>query len=330
MLHGKDLILATKPFTQENRIKSWYYTFTTIFLLLSSLIGAGTVWIPIYFRLALSIFAGFVFIRMFVIYHDFAHKAILQKSYPAKVIFYAVGVYSLAPPSIWKRSHDYHHKHNSKLFSANIGSYPIMTKQKFLNSTPKERQEYLRTRHPLTIILGFFSMFIIGMCYNSFKVNPRKHFDSLLALVAHVAGAIWLVLTAGWVTWFLVWFLPFLIAFAIGAYLFYAQHNFPGVVFKENKDWAYESAALNSSSFLKMNPFMNWATANIGYHHIHHLNARIPFYRLPEAMAAIDELQHPTQTTFKLKDIIACFKLKVWDPELQQMIGMDVLKAEIA
>ena len=330
MLHGKDLILATKPYTQENRFKSWYYTITTIILLLSSLIGAGTALIPLYFRIAFSIFAGFVFIRMFVIYHDFAHKAILQKSYPAKVIFYAVGVYSLAPPSIWKRSHDYHHKHNSKLFSASIGSYPIMTKQKFLKSSRRERRQYLMTRHPLTILLGFFSMFIIGMCYNSFRVNPRKHFDSLIALLVHVGVALWLGFACGWVTWLLVWFVPFLIAFAIGAYLFYAQHNFPGVNFRDNTEWAYESAALNSSSFMKMNWFMRWATANIGFHHIHHLNARIPFYRLPEAMAALSELQQPTETSFKWRDIIACFKLKVWDPEMQRMIGLDSLRAALS
>ena len=78
-----------------------------------------------------------------------------------------------------------------------------------------------------------------------------------------------------------------MIAFAMGAYLFYAQHNFPGVTFSENNEWAYEKAAMESSSYMVMSPVMAWLTGNIGYHHIHHLNSKIPFYRLPEVMATI-------------------------------------------
>jgi omega-6 fatty acid desaturase (delta-12 desaturase) len=325
MLEGKDLIIATKPFGKENRFLSWFHTLSTLLLLIGALIAAAIAPLLI-MRTTASILAGFVFVRMFVIYHDYQHKAILQKSFIARCTMYIFGLYSLAPASIWKRSHDYHHKHNSKLFSANIGSFPIMTKQKFLNSSLKERRDYLRSRHPITIILGFFSMFLIGMCVNSFRSNPRKHFDSLIAIVLHVGVAVLLFIFGGWQTWFLVWFLPFLISFAIGAYLFYAQHNFPGVKFKDNTEWAYETAALESSSYLKMKAFMRWCTANIGYHHVHHLNSRIPFYRLPEAMAKIPELQHPKITSFKLKDIISCFKLKLWDPETQQMIGLDSIK----
>ena len=324
MLQGKDLIIATKPFGKEKRLLSWYHASSTLVLLVGLLFAAALAPLLIE-RIAASILAGFVFIRFFVIYHDYQHKAILQKSIFAKFVMYIYGLYSLAPGSIWKRSHDYHHKHNSKLFSASIGSYPIMTKQKFMNSSPKERKEYLATRHPLTILFGFFSMFLIGMCVNSFRSSPRKHFDSLIALIIHVGVAALFVIYGGWMTWFLVWFLPFFIAFAIGAYLFYAQHNFPGVTFKDNTEWAYETAALASSSYLKMNWFMRWSTANIGFHHVHHLNSRIPFYRLPEAMAALPELQHPKETSFKPKDIIACFKLKVWDPQIQSMVGLDAL-----
>lgn len=324
MLQGKDLILATKPFGKESRFLSWYYTLSTFLLLIALLFAAAKApWLIV--RIFSSILAGFVFVRLFVIYHDYEHKAILQKSFIAKIIMYVYGVYALAPPSIWKRSHDYHHKHNSKLFSASIGSYPIMTKQKFLNSSKRDRRLYLITRHPITIMLGFFSMFLIGMCVNSFTSSPRRHFDSLIAIVVHLTVAVLLVLYMGLLTWFLVWFVPFLIAFGIGAYLFYAQHNFPDVTFKDNSEWAYETAALESSSFMKMKWFMRWSTANIGYHHVHHLNSRIPFYRLPEAMAALPELQNPKTTSFKIKDIAACFRLKLWDPELQKMIGLNGL-----
>jgi omega-6 fatty acid desaturase (delta-12 desaturase) len=70
-----------------------------------------------------------------------------------------------------------------------------------------------------------------------------------------------------------------------------------------------------------MGPVMNWFTANIGFHHVHHLNAAIPFYRLPEAMKAIPELQHPGTTSLAPKDIAAALALKVWDPEQNKMVG---------
>ena len=112
----------------------------------------------------------------------------------------------------------------------------------------------------------------------------------------------------------------------LGAYLFYAQHNFPNAQFKNNTEWNYARAALESSSYMVMNPFWRWVTANIGYHHIHHLNSRIPFYRLPEAMKAIPELQSARVTTLNPSDIVACLRLKVWDPEENRMIGFKELE----
>ena len=73
---------------------------------------------------------------------------------------------------------------------------------------------------------------------------------------------------------------------------------------------------------MKMNPVLAWFTANIGYHHIHHLNHRIPFYRLPEVLAAIPELQAPKTTTLRPSDIVDCLRLKVWDVAQQRMVGV--------
>jgi omega-6 fatty acid desaturase (delta-12 desaturase) len=216
---------------------------------------------------------------------------------------------------------DHHHKHNSKLFSASIGSYPIATKQKYFQMSRSERFKYLATRHPLTIALGYFTMFIFGMCIASFISNPKKHWDSLVALILHASASVLIFIFLGWETWLFLFFLPFLIAFATGSYLFYAQHNFPGVQFAGTNDWAYERAAMESSSFMEMPALMSWLMGNIGYHHIHHLNARIPFYRLPEAMRGIPELQSCKRTSLSPRDIIACLKLKVWDREAGCMIG---------
>lgn len=315
---GKELILATKVFAKEDRKKSWWYMLSTLFLLISVNVVAFTApWFGV--QLAAGVLQGLLIVRFFVIYHDYLHHTILQKSGIANAIMTLFGLYILAPKSIWKRSHDYHHNHNSKLFSASIGSYPVATKQKFARMSSRERKTYLAIRHPLTILLGYFSMFMLGMCVQSLVSNPRKHLDSLLSLILHALFIASVTYFMGWQACVSGILLPFFISTAIGAYLFYAQHNFPGVIFQSNEDWAYETAALHSSSYMKLNPFWQWVTANIGYHHIHHLNARIPFYKLPEVMKAMPELQNPTITTLSIKDITACLKLKIWDPELQKM-----------
>lgn len=328
MRTGKELILATKVFAKEIRWKSWYCTITTLFLLVVSL--AGTIYFPViggitplFGRLLCSIFAAMMLSRFFIIFHDYQHHTILRNSKIAEVIFTIFGAYMITPPSIWKRSHDHHHNNNAKLYSASIGSYPIMTRQKFLEATKQERFFYLAVRHPLNMFFAYFTTFMYGMCIQSFTSNFRKHWDSLVVLIIHIGIAVFLFVHFGWFTWLLTFFIPFFFSHMLGSYLFYAQHNFPGARYRCNTEWNYVDAALESSSFMPMNPFMQWVTANIGFHHIHHLNSKIPFYRLPEAMKSIPELQNAGITRLNARDILACLKLKVWDPELNRMIGYD-------
>ncbi len=321
MLCGKELILATKPFAREIRSKSWTHTLTTILLIALSLLAI--IMIPfLAARLFFSILTGLLLVRMFIIYHDHQHHSILMHSRLANFIMTTFGFFILSPTSIWKRSHDHHHNNNSKLFSASIGSYPIATKKKFEEMSGRQKFEYLAIRHPVTIALGYFSMFMFGMCISSFMSNPRKHYDSLISLVLHISLSVMLFILLGWQIWFFLFFLPFVIAFAMGAYLFYAQHNFPGVTFSENNDWAYEKAAMESSSYMVMNPVMAWLTGNIGYHHIHHLNSKIPFYRLPEVMAHFKELQNCKRTSLRIREVAACLRLKIWDQEKRKMVGL--------
>jgi omega-6 fatty acid desaturase (delta-12 desaturase) len=110
------------------------------------------------------------------------------------------------------------------------------------------------------------------------------------------------------------------VATALGSYLFYAQHNFPGARFQEKGDPAYAAAALVGSSYTPMNYVLRWFTGNIGYHHVHHLNARIPFYRLPEAMAHVEELQSPGVTTLSPLGVYRCLRLKLWDSDRQRLV----------
>lgn len=320
----KDLILSIREFAIEDRHKSWFYTASTLLLLILFLMGSayGS---NIYLRLICSLLSVFVFVRMFVIYHDFLHHAILYRSRLAKLIFWIFGLFTLAPVSIWKRSHNHHHKHNSKLVNGDIGPYPVMTKTQYLAADKTTRFSYLAARHPLTILMAYFTIFLYGMCLQPFLKSPGRHYDCFIALFLHFGFTYLLLSTGGMTAFTLTLFLPFSLSFAFGAYLFYAQHNFPGVRFLQKTEWSDEKAAMESSSYLEMGRFMRWATGNIGYHHIHHLNCTIPFYRLPEVMERIPELQKVKRTSLNMKDVLACLRLKLWDPLQNKMITLNEL-----
>ncbi|MBL7952186.1 MAG: fatty acid desaturase [Flavobacteriales bacterium] len=326
MDNEKQLILATKPFAKEVRWRSWWHLFTTGVLLAAWYFVIFWPTTPLWAKCIASVLAGLTIARMFIIYHDHQHKAILQNSKFADGVMTLWGLFVLAPTSIWKRSHDHHHTHNSKLYTSSIGSYPIVTVEKFNSFTKRERSIYLFIRHPLTITFGYLFVFLYGMCIRSFVNNRDKHWDSLIAVIIHIGMGVLIASTLGWTAFWLGFIAPAMIALGLGAYLFYAQHNFPSATFAEKEGWSYVNAALGSSSYMRMNKLMHWFTGNIGYHHIHHLNARIPFYRLPEVFKAIPALQKAKTTSLMPLEMLRCLRLKVWDPEKGRLIGFRELR----
>jgi omega-6 fatty acid desaturase (delta-12 desaturase) len=271
-------------------------------------------------RLLVSCLLGLVHVRLFVIYHDFQHGSLLKKSKIANLLMFLFGCMTLSPPSVWKRSHNHHHINNSKMYGASIGSFPIMTTADYAQASLASRIQYNLLRHPLTIGFGYLTTFFVGMCIRPLVLNPKRHWDAILSLLMHLGVLVLLASTDPWSIVFVV-VVPMLIAAGLGSYLFYAQHNFPTAELKIGRDWTHVEAALKSSSFIQMSRLFHWFTANIGYHHVHHLNHKIPFYRLPQAMAAIEELGNPGVTSLLPWDIYRCMRLKLWDVEEQKLVS---------
>lgn len=329
MRTGPELILATKAYAHESTARSWWVLISTTCLLAATL--SGTIWnFHWAARLGCSVVSGLLMIRMFVIYHDQQHHAILARSRLAEGLMRVFGILALSPSSVWRHSHNHHHSHNMKLRGSHIGSFPVMTASQYLSSPFRKRMAYLVVRHPLTIAFGYVTTFMYGMCVEPFLEEPKEHYDGVIALVVHAAIGYALYLAWGWPGILLTQTVPHFVMYAIGTYLFYAQHNFPDVSFNERAGWTYEKAALESSSYLRTGPLMAYFTANIGYHHVHHLNAKIPFYRLPEVMAAMPELQMPKTTSLHPLEIVRCLRLKVWDVAAQRMVGLPIPVAPAA
>jgi len=319
MRTANDLVRATRPFAQEVRWRSWSHFWSTL-AVLAGLLGLTCLQVPWWWRLPVSVLAGLTMVRMFTLYHDHQHGTILRGSALADVLLGAYGLLLLTPPSIWQRTHHYHHGHNGRLEAAGIGSFRVMTTRAYARASRRRRLAYALSRHPLTILAGYATVFLYGMCLCPLLRRPWQHMDAVLALLLHAAlVAVLAALAPALLLWTML--LPLCVATALGSYLFYAQHNFPGARFQAGGAWDYTAAALAGSSYIPMNPVLRWLTGNIGYHHVHHLNARIPFYRLPEAMAGLEELQSPGVTTLSPRGVYRCLRLKLWDPDRRRLVS---------
>ncbi len=318
---GRDLTAATKPFAEEVRAKSWWFLWSTLAILLGVLAVAATssAW-PL--RLAASLVGGLLMVRVFILYHDYVHGAILRRSGVAKVVLYFCGFLLLAPPSSWRHYHNLHHTHMGKLGHPQAGGFPLMTVAAYRDASKWQRVIYRLSRHPLTIALAAIPIFLMSMTIVPLFEDWRRHTDSLAALLVHGGCVALLWWFGGGAMAFFAFTLPYLVASALGAYLFFVQHNFPGMMLLTEREWSKEKAALVSSSHLDLGLILRWFTGDIGYHHVHHLNRTIPFYRLAEAMQALPELQGAAVTvTLFPRDIIACFRVALWDESTRRMVS---------
>jgi omega-6 fatty acid desaturase (delta-12 desaturase) len=317
---GRDLLKATAPFAVESQGRSWWYVGSTFLLLIFSLVVAG--WAPAWpVRTLFSVLAALLMVRAFITYHDYMHGAILAKSRPAWMLFRVYAAFALTPPRSWKKSHNYHHGHVGQVSIASVGAFPLMTTRMWSEASTATRAGYRVARHPVTVLAGYLTIFLFSVTLLPFIKSPTKHWDSLLALAGHVALIALLWGLGGFDLAFFVVLLPMSIASALGSYLFFAQHSFKRMHIMSMETWTYYRAALESSSYMRLNKLMQWFTGNIGFHHIHHLNVRIPFYRLPEAMKAIPELQSPITTTLAPREIVDCFRASLWDEDRKRMVS---------
>lgn len=314
-----NLVAVTRAFASEDRRRSWFHVVETFGALAVAVALAAL--LPVWpARAAASVLAGLIIVRAFILAHDFHHGAILRKSRLAEAIFFVYGLLVLTPPRIWRESHNYHHANTAKIVGAQIGSFPVMTVEMWRRAPRGKRFAYAMARHPLTIAAGYLMIFLLGMCLGSFLKKPRHYWDSALAIVLHLGLVASLTYFFGFQMALFALILPLVVACATGSYLFYAQHNFPEVHIEPRQTWSFQRAAVESSSYMKTGALMGWFTGHIGLHHIHHLNAVIPFYRLHEAMAAVPELQVKPQTSLRPGDVAACLRLKLWDPARRQMV----------
>jgi omega-6 fatty acid desaturase (delta-12 desaturase) len=128
----------------------------------------------------------------------------------------------------------------------------------------------------------------------------------------------------GFTTYLLIQLTIAIVGGGLGIWLFYVQHQFEGVYWEREGDWDFTAAALQGSSFYKLPRIMQWFSGNIGFHHIHHLSARIPNYNLERCHKANPLFQEVKAITFftSLKSLT----LRLWDERQGKLISFRQLR----
>jgi omega-6 fatty acid desaturase (delta-12 desaturase) len=309
----RDLLLATREFQEQSSLVSFVHVAPTMILIV--ICSATLMIFPSIYLLPISLLLGLLLVRSFIIFHDVMHRAVFRKSGIGRSIVSLFSILSVFSPSVWKYRHNAHHKQNTRLNDfLTEGQFPILSVSVYRKIGKKMQRRYRQSRNPFWYLIAYIRFFVYETL-KTFLKNPRLFWTSPVWVALHIG----LLSTVGY--WFgaeallLSLLIPLWLSTMIGSYLFYVQHNFEGMELKAFDDWNYVDAALHSSSMFDMPGILHWFTGNIGYHHIHHLNPSIPFYRLSEAYNSIPELQSAKKVNWSITSIVSSFSLTLWDEE---------------
>jgi omega-6 fatty acid desaturase (delta-12 desaturase) len=127
-------------------------------------------------------------------------------------------------------------------------------------------------------------------------------------------------LALGPALFFIVYLVSGSLAGAVGIILFAVQHNYEHSYASGDEGWDIDAAAIQGTSFLVLPRWLNWFTADIAYHHVHHLSAAIPNYRLAECHHQFAELFSEV-TRITLPSLPAAFRCNLWDTAGRRIIS---------
>ncbi|MGI8714505.1 MAG: fatty acid desaturase [Solirubrobacteraceae bacterium] len=267
----------------------------------------------------LAVTAGGFLVRTFIVFHDCGHGSLLPSRRANRYVGRLAGLLVLAPFERWRHDHAVHHATSGDLERRGVGDIETLTVAEYFARSRRGRLEYRVSRSPLVMfVLGPIVAMMVGPRIATRAQRPRLRHSVLqtdAALVAIVGALCWLI---GWQDFLLVWAPSAMLAGSVGIWLFYVQHQFEDAYWQSASEWSYGEAALRGSSYLQLPRLLQFFTGNIGLHHVHHLNARIPNYNLQRAHDE-NEIFHRVPT-LSLLDGLRAVNLKLWDQENQKLI----------
>lgn len=287
---------------------------------------SGAYWITA----LLTIPASFLLVRIFIIQHDCGHGSFTTSKEWNNRIGRAMSVLTLTPYDFWRKTHNMHHASSGNLDNRGFGSIETITVREYENLPKNLKFWYRIYRNPyIMLFLGTPFFIIVGQRFAYaepfpfYEVKKRITFPQIwksvfglnVALLA-TFGTLGLIFGFGPV---LLTYIPIVIGTAIiGGWLFFIQHQFEDAHWEQQENWTYQEAAVMGSSYYHLPKVFQWLTGNIGLHHIHHLNAKVPNYKLQKCLDGNTDLQKLNRITFWQS--LKYAHLALWDEDTKKMV----------
>jgi omega-6 fatty acid desaturase (delta-12 desaturase) len=292
-------------------------------------------------------------IRGFVLLHECGHASLFRTPWLNKAFGFAFGVMAGMPQFVWSKHHAFHHATNGN-WAKYTGPLNTRSVDEFRAMTPGEQRKYERARNIWMAPLAGFMYLIFNPRVTWLLGSVKLLVHVLKGMVtqpgvswkAHAAGfktpywndareywhMFWnnVVLLSAWaamswwigpVLFFSVYLASVTVAGGIVIVLFSVQHNFEHSYASGNEGWDIEAAAIHGTSFLTLPPWLHWFTANIAYHHLHHLSTRIPNYCLVECHARYQHLFSGVRR-IRLSELPGAMKHILWDVQARRIISV--------
>jgi omega-6 fatty acid desaturase (delta-12 desaturase) len=274
--------------------------------------------------LGLSVIAAGFLMRTFIIFHDCGHGSFFKSQKANDFLGRVTAFLNFTPYYRWKHDHAIHHATAGDLDRRGTGDVYTMTVREYLAAPWWKKAAYRIMRNPLALLgVGPLLVFVVTQRIPLASQGKRERasvWTTNIALVAVIALMCWLI---GWKTYLMIQLPVLMISSTIGIWLFYVQHNFDPTYWDNHEGWEFAKAGLQGSSFYKLPLLLQWFSGNIGFHHIHHLSAKIPNYNLPRCYYE-NSLFHVRPLT--LWASLKSLSLRLYDEEQKMLVGWNGLK----
>ena len=276
--------------------------------------------------LALAPLAAGFLLRTFIVFHDCTHGSLFETKRANRRLGTVLGLLMYTPFESWAHSHAVHHATAGDLDRRGIGDVPTLTVAEYNARTWRGRLAYRLFRHPLVMFgLGPLLSVVIMPRLVPKDARPRLRRSIIRTNVVVGVAVVALCLLMGWWQYLIVQWPVAWLASSAGIFLFYVQHQFEHVYWENSSNWDYADAAIRGSSYLKLPAVLRYFTGNIGYHHVHHLSARIPNYNLRRAHDELDLFR--AVPTLTIADGMRATRLKLWDEQRGRLVTFAAARA---
>jgi omega-6 fatty acid desaturase (delta-12 desaturase) len=274
--------------------------------------------IDLWYILASAVIVNaFSVVRLYVLQHDTGHQSLFETRVQNDLAGHVLSPFTLAPFTVMKHNHNLHHAYQGNLEHRGTGEINIMTLDKW-NSVGFWQHLYYRLyRNPL-ILIPVGAMFTYFIRYRWPKNTTRFGVTGVLLHNVVMMVYIGLIYVLFGMNGVLVWFVSGLLGGMIGVFLVYLQHNFEDTYWDKRPELNQHEAAIQGSSCLDFGWLFDFAVANITLHDIHHLNARIPSYRLRRCHHDLPLDVAPRR--IKFPEAVAALQLKLWDESRGRLV----------